>query len=60
MRVELLTDCGAEVGERLRAVLDAQLERICRRVPDDAEITVELRVESGAEWTATPVQRIAA
>jgi cephalosporin hydroxylase/ribosome-associated translation inhibitor RaiA len=37
---------GAEVEERLQATLDAQLDRISRRAPEDAELSILLRVDS--------------
>jgi hypothetical protein len=42
MEVELRTE--GEMGERLRAVLDAQLERLSQRAPENAELTVEQRI----------------
>jgi cephalosporin hydroxylase/ribosome-associated translation inhibitor RaiA len=49
MRVEVRTDGRDEIGDRLRTLLDAQVERISRRVPEDSELTVELRVDPDAE-----------
>jgi ribosomal subunit interface protein len=57
MQVELRTDRG-EITERVRAVLDAQLERVSRRVPEDAAIIVELRVDPDAEATTTHVAEL--
>jgi cephalosporin hydroxylase/ribosome-associated translation inhibitor RaiA len=50
MEVELRMG-GREAGDGFRAVLDAELERLSRRAPEDAEITVELLVDPGAEGT---------
>jgi cephalosporin hydroxylase/ribosome-associated translation inhibitor RaiA len=46
---------GAEIGERLRAVLDAQLDRLARRAPPGAELTLDLRVEQHADAGLTHV-----
>jgi cephalosporin hydroxylase/ribosome-associated translation inhibitor RaiA len=54
MQMELRTD-GREMGEGFRAMLDAQLERVSQRVPENAEITVELRVYPDAEPATTNV-----
>jgi cephalosporin hydroxylase len=48
VQVDLRTD-GGDIDERLRGKLDAQLERLSRRLPENTEITVELRVDPDAE-----------
>lgn len=58
MRVELRIDGREDIGDRLRTLLDAQVERISRRVPEDAELAVELRVEPGAESTTSHVAEL--
>lgn len=54
MQVELRTD-GREIGEQFWTVLDAQLARVARHAPQNAEITVELHVDSDVGSKTTQV-----